>query len=279
LDGGDSRAGALALTRATLSLRDEALRAAYVSSVVRSWGTAVLAPALDELCSRAEQGEAASREALIAVVDALNQAGVEAVLEQLREEALRAPWLALERLVRRLPSSTGLATALDGTSPVPQDLASMMGIPARRGHEITDARGRPLTLGERKSLARRPDRETLAKLMSDPHPDVIFRLLRNPRLTEDDVVRLAAKRPGKDLVLAEIAKSTKWLHRPRVRMALVLNPSTPVDVAARITGLLLRSELELAATSPGVAPSIRALCNDHLARRPPVRGSATHEVH
>ncbi len=257
---GESASKAELLTRATLSLGDEALRASYLSSLVRSWSPSVVASALDELCSRAEQGEPSSREALVAVVDALNQGGMEAFVERLRAEASGASLFALERLVGRL----------SGASPsAPRSAAE--GASRRRGPE--DARGRPLTLGERKWLARRPDRETLQKLLGDPHPDVIARLLQSPRLTEDDVVRLAAKRPGAGAVLGEIARSTKWLHRPRVRIALVLNPATPTGVAARIIGLLLRSELELVATSPGLAPSVRALGAEHLARRPPLRAA------
>jgi hypothetical protein len=62
-------------------------------------------------------------------------------------------------------------------------------------------------------------------------------------------------------------------------MALVMNPSTPLDVAARMTRLLLRSELELAARSPGVAAGIRALCIEHLARRPPLRATPAPDLH
>jgi hypothetical protein len=244
-----------------LSLRDETLRVSYIASVARSWDAAVLAGALDEVCARAEQGDAASREVLVAVVDALNGEGMGDVVERLRTEAASGSFLALERLVRRLAGV-----------PRERDATVIQRVPE-------DARGRPLTLGERKWLARRPDRETMQRLLGDPHPDVIARLLRNPRITEDDVVRLAAKRPGNVAVLAEIARSTKWLHRPRVRMALVMNPSTPLDVAARMTRLLLRSELELAARSPGLAAGIRALCIEHLARRPPLRGAAPPQVH
>ncbi|HEX6836473.1 MAG TPA: hypothetical protein VF334_07855, partial [Polyangia bacterium] len=86
--------------------------------------------------------------------------------------------------------------------------------------------GRELTLGERKSLARSRRREMLDRLLRDPDESVLTILLGNPRITEDDVVRLAAKRPGRGDVLAEIARSTRWAHRPRVRIALVMNPAT-----------------------------------------------------
>src|SRR6188474_407470 len=55
--------------------------------------------------------------------------------------------------------------------------------------------GRPLTLGERKSLARTRDREQLLLLTRDPHPAVVAILLDNPHVTESDVVRVATARP------------------------------------------------------------------------------------
>jgi hypothetical protein len=130
-------------------------------------------------------------------------------------------------------------------------------------------KGRPLTLGERKSLARRPDRDTLARVLLDPHPEVIRRLLANPRLTEDDVVGLASKRPNRPDVIAEIARSEKWMHRARVRLSLVLNPSTPPEISAPIASLLMRQELKLVAESTAVPRLVRALCREHLERRPP----------
>jgi hypothetical protein len=249
--------------RAVLSLGDGGLRAEYVASVVRSWGVGVLAAALDELCERAEQGNPEAREALLAVVDALNAQGLDDVLQRLREEAAGESLLALDRLIRP-PAKSGRPSA---------------GTPTSRAKVPDDGKGRPLTLGERKSLARRPDRETMQRLLADPHPAVIHRLLRNPRVLEDDVVRLAAKRPGRSDVLAEIARSTKWVHRPRVRMALVMNPATPAEMAARIVGLLLRPELQLVAGSPGVPAPVRAVCLEHLERRPPVEEHEDERVH
>ena len=60
-------------------------------------------------------------------------------------------------------------------------------------------RGRPLTLGERKSLARTHDRSLIQRVVRDPHPDVVRILLDNPSLTEEDVVRVCAARPNQTL--------------------------------------------------------------------------------
>ena len=218
---------------------------AYLASVARTWPAAELARALDAVCERAEQAEADAREALLAVVDALNEEDMGPVVQRLREEAAGESLLALERLIRHP------AKGLRSTPP---------GSPLAKARVPDDGKGRPLTLGERKAMARRPDRETMQRLLADPltPPSSTGPLLRNPRVTEDDILRLAAKRPGRPEVLAEIARSMRWAHRPRIRMALAMNPGRRrARSPARITGLLLRPEPRawLSCSRPASRPS------------------------
>lgn len=241
------------LVRATRAIADAGLRATYVRSILLELPIEELAAALDVICARAEQAEAAARETLVALVDALCDPACAEIVQLLREEAVGVPYLALERIVR-----PRLSTEPPRDVPDPEDEA------------VPDyGRGRPLTLGERKSLARRPTREMMDRLLGDPHPDVIRQLLGNPKITEDDVLRVAARRPSRPDILTEIARNTRWSHRPRVRVALVLNPDTPFELAAPILGLLMSHELKLVVTSPTVASPVRALCLEHLERRPP----------
>jgi hypothetical protein len=242
-----------ALVRTTRGIPEADLRVAYVRKLLLDADVIELAAMLDVVCSRAEQAEVPAREALVALVDALRDPDVVHVVQQLREQALGAPHLALERLVRQ-----------------PVSLVPSREVPEPEDDRIPDyGRGRALTLGERKSLARKPDRRMMDRLLRDPHPDVIRQLLVNPKLTEDDVLCLASRRPVRPDVLTQIARSTKWVHRARIRIALVLNPDTPPGIAAPLVGLLMRHELRLVATSTTVAPAVRALCLEHLERRPP----------
>ena len=103
--------------------------------------------------------------------------------------------------------------------------------------------GRPLTLGERKSLARGWDRMALEHLLVDPHPDVIALLLDNSRLTESDVLRLATARRAPPKALQLIMDHRRWRVRPRVRRALLRNPRFAEASALRLVGLLNRAEL------------------------------------
>jgi hypothetical protein len=98
--------------------------------------------------------------------------------------------------------------------------------------------GRPVTLGERKSLARRNDRAWIARVIRDPHPDVMRILLMNPRLTEADVLRLCARRPVASDVLREVFCCARWIVRYPIKVALILNPCAPLDIALQLAPLM-----------------------------------------
>jgi hypothetical protein len=106
-----------------------------------------------------------------------------------------------------------------------------------------DRTERPLTLGERKSLARTHDREQILLMLRDPHPAVVAILLENPHVTEADVVRIAAARPAASAALAKMAVHPRWSVRHAVKRALVQNPATPLADAIRIATTLRPAEL------------------------------------
>jgi hypothetical protein len=240
-------------SRASSAL-DGGLRIGYLASEIEAHPLEVAAEALDELCNAAEQAEPEAREFLVTLVDLLASARGAPLGQKLRDEALRRSRLALARLLRRPASPSGVPAAEAVEARVP-DYGT----------------GRTLTLGERKALARRPTRKTMEKLFVDPHPVVIRTLLQNPKVIEDDVVRLTARRPGDPAVLAEVAASPRWAHRVKVRMAIVLNPDTPPALAIPLLALLVRPELKQVAEATGLAPALRAAAHDLLQRRPPVR--------
>jgi hypothetical protein len=99
-------------------------------------------------------------------------------------------------------------------------------------------------LGVRRSLARRSDIGLIERLLGDPDPAVVANLLNNPRLTEAEVVRMAARSPVREEVLSAIARHPRWGTRQRVRVTLAHNPGTPTGIALGLLHLLLDQELE-----------------------------------
>ncbi len=91
--------------------------------------------------------------------------------------------------------------------------------------------GRPVALGERKSLARGRNRELLQRLLRDPSAPVIAIALANPALTEADAVLVGSRRPCPADVLAAVFWSSKWVVRPQIQSALAQNPYSPINLA------------------------------------------------
>jgi hypothetical protein len=176
-------------------------------------------------------------------------------LEPLRQVALAERLLSLQRVIRRMPTPS--QPPPDAQEPRIPDYGT----------------GRELSLGERRSLARRSGRRAFDALIRDPHPMVIRELLRNPRTTEDDVVRVAAYRPARPSSIEAIA-ATRWLARRRVRMSVLQNPGAPLAVAVPLVGLCTRSELLELARSTDVAAILRITASELAERRPPHSPSA-----
>lgn len=118
-------------------------------------------------------------------------------------------------------------------------------------------RGRVLTLGERKSLARSHRREMLLHILRDPHPDVVRIVLHNPHITERDVLVIASRRPSPSESLAAVAAHPRWSVRHPIKRALVLNPHTPVHLSVRIATTLRVADLRQIAGDPNLAAPLR----------------------
>ncbi len=121
-------------------------------------------------------------------------------------------------------------------------------------------RGRTLSLGERKSIARSSDRNLIARVLRDPHPDVIRIVLGNPTLTETDVVRLCARRPASTEVLREVFRSARWIVRYPVKVAIVLNPYTPLDIALQLAPHLTTPDVKRVLAAEDLNDELREAC-------------------
>jgi len=187
-------------------------------------------------------------EAWLAIGLALSEPAGEALRQRLLENARAEGALELEALL-------GQANPVDDP----------------RAAKLPDfGRGRPPTLGERKSLARTRDRELLSRVLRDPHPDVMHILLDNPRLTEVDVLRAASARPVASEVLREIFLSARWIIHASVQAALVLNPDCPRDVALFLVPQLSRGDARRALDVAGLDAMVISSC------RSVVRGGMRH---
>jgi hypothetical protein len=120
--------------------------------------------------------------------------------------------------------------------------------------------GRPVTLGERKSLARRHDRAWIARVIRDPDPQVMRILLQNPRLIESDVLRLCARRPVASDALRKVFQCPRWIVRYPIKVALALNPYTPLDIALQLVPLLHEQDIKRLLEASDLPDELHAAC-------------------
>ncbi len=111
--------------------------------------------------------------------------------------------------------------------------------------------------GTRASWARGSNRDRLDRLLHDRDWRVIRLLLDNPRIVERDVVRIAAMRPTRPEIIELVATHGRWSSRYPVRLAIALNPSTPVPVARRLLPTLMRTDLKEALAAGSLDPALR----------------------
>lgn len=157
--------------------------------------------------------------------------------------AVLSPRLMTMAIFERLPAnkrqslfSQAVALGLPLVAALFSDLPPDMEEPPLSAFRIVDVRPSgdtltrerdPITLGERRSLAKSNDLKILEKMLFDPDPRVIENLLNNPHLLEEHVLRLAARRPHRSEILRTLGTHPHWGRNLKIRIALIKNPYTP----------------------------------------------------
>lgn len=142
-------------------------------------------------------------------------------------------------VVAALPD--GVALAFEGNPD--EVLARLLAQPEEEKPQNTWDRIRALTQMEKLLLAVKADRTERALLLQDSDPRVLLSLLRNPRLTIDEVARIAKSSYVNFQIADVIMKAGQWMGSLDVRLALINNPKTPPAFALRILPSLPDTEV------------------------------------
>ena len=91
-----------------------------------------------------------------------------------------------------------------------------------------------ITVGERRTIARKCNRDIIKRLTLDPSPLVIENLLDNPDTTESDLLKTASRRPTQPEILEKLAVHEMWFGRSKIRKALVMNPYNDTGISLKL---------------------------------------------
>lgn len=157
-------------------------------------------------------------------------------------------------VVAPLPDGVALHFEGDADALLEALLASPAPPPAAPGNVSDWDRLRGMSRTEKVLHAARAERGDRLILVQDGDPQVLYALLKNPRLTVDEVVRVAKSAYLTYQTAELLLKTSQWAASVEVRTALVHNPKTPQVFALRILPGL--PEAEIKAIARGAATSM-----------------------
>lgn len=239
------------LVRSLAAFADLTIRVSWLRDQLIRTGPIAFAHALEDILTLARTGQGDSRRALLACAVLLVVDRKAAAIRELSQYAEQNALLGLSRLL----------------APPAEDVAPVSTSDERA---VADETGRELSVGERRSLARRPTRRQLERLLADPHPLVLETLFQCPTLTEADVLRVVTKRPARLAAIETLAESPRWLARHNVRLALIHNPNCPQGITLPLLATCLREDLVSVLESTNLPGTVRNAARETLLRLPPL---------
>jgi hypothetical protein len=129
--------------------------------------------------------------------------------------------------------------------------------------EITGERisaiSRILKMGmkDRVKLAMKGDREARNILIRDPNRVVAQAVVQNPKITEQEVEKIAAMRTVPDDVLRQIAINRKFVRNYLIMLNLARNPRTPIGNVVTILTRLQLKDLQNLVKDRNVSEAVR----------------------
>jgi hypothetical protein len=143
--------------------------------------------------------------------------------------------------------------------------------PALEPYRTFFVKVRYMSVPERMKLALRGNKEVRLVLLQDSTRLVPRLVLRNPKITEDEIVAITHNRTVDEELLRIIAERREWTKNYQVRLGLVTNPKTPAGAAVRLLGTLEERDIRRLARSKNVPDAVSAQARRMIAQRQ-VRG-------
>jgi hypothetical protein len=134
-----------------------------------------------------------------------------------------------------------------------------------RAEELLKEQLPDLRLGDRVALARLATRAVLVLLVQDCEPKVVDAALQNPRLRQADLATAVEKDGVSVSLLNAVASSRRWREHYALRLALVLQPRTPLALGIAQLSSLQPADLRHVLTKKDLAPLVRLIAQRLLA--------------
>lgn len=124
-----------------------------------------------------------------------------------------------------------------------------------------------LGMSEKVKMAMTGDKEWRSILVKDSNKTISSAVLRNPRITDGEILFLSQNRSSSEDVIREILRNREWLKNYAVRHALILHPRTPLPQAIRFLSTMNDKDVRMLAKSRNVSSAIVNNCRRMIAAK------------
>jgi hypothetical protein len=114
-----------------------------------------------------------------------------------------------------------------------------------------------MNMKDRMKLAMKGDREAREILIRDPNRIVAKAVIENPRITEQEVEKIAAMRSAPEEIIRHIANNRQWARNYPIMHNLARNPRTPMQQAFSILTRLQMRDLQALSKNRNVSEAVR----------------------
>jgi len=113
-----------------------------------------------------------------------------------------------------------------------------------------------MAVAEKIKMALTGDKEWRTLLIREPNKLVSSAVLKNPRITEGEVLAVAKNRSSAEELIRIILLNREWIKIYDMKKALVYHPRTPLQQAVRFMGFLSERDIRDLAKSKNVTQVI-----------------------
>ncbi|MFQ5464632.1 MAG: hypothetical protein ACE5EI_01755 [Thermodesulfobacteriota bacterium] len=184
-----------------------------------------------------------------ATIKELARTGPEEVVVVLMEDRKRlAADLSIIDALRVNPLAP--ARALDNLKAT-VEVAAASGAHGHAGHRPEDEEGlnlyqrvQRMDVSGKMKLAFMGDKEARGLLIKDSNKIVAIAVLKNPRISDEEISRLAESKSVSEELMRYIATKKEWLKNYTIKLGVIKNPKTPLKMALKFLDGLNEKDLQ-----------------------------------
>lgn len=124
-----------------------------------------------------------------------------------------------------------------------------------------------MTMAQRIKLALFGNLAARTVLLRDTNKQIPLFVLENPRMTENEVADISRNTQVDESVLRAVGNNTQWMKNYALKINLVSNPKTPIDVAMKWLKFIKDKDLQRLARSKNLSQVIATQSRKLLEQR------------